>query len=260
MDKETKKHLDFARQLAKEAGEIVLAGYRRPVRVSYKGEIDLLTATDKASEKHIVKRIAREYPDHAILAEEGGERGTGEHRWFVDPLDGTTNFAHKYPFFSVSLALEVKEVMVLGVVYDPLRHELFAAARGGGASLNGEKTKVTKERKLSRGLLSTGFPYQREEKVRQVVHFANFIGVSQAVRRDGSAALDLAYLACGRYDGFWEHSLHPWDTAAGIVIVEEAGGKVTDFKGGKFNPFLKEIVASNGHIHGQMLRVLRKGM
>ncbi len=261
MDKELSKQLDFAMELAREAGEIILDGYRRPVDVKYKGEIDLLTATDQASEAHIIERIRREWPEDSILAEEAGAQpGQGERRWFVDPLDGTTNFAHKYPYFCVSLGLAEKDRMILGVVYDPIRKELFAAARDGGATLNGERIKVSREKQLARSLLATGFPYDRQERKKQVTHFKNYIDVSQAVRRDGAAALDLAYLACGRFDGFWEHSLHPWDTAAGIVIVQEAGGQVTDFSGGEFNPLLVEIIASNGHIHAQMLDVIRQGL
>jgi myo-inositol-1(or 4)-monophosphatase len=254
-----KDYLEFAVQVCRGAGKIIVDGFRKPVEIEYKGEIDLVTATDKASERYVTGLISKEFPEHSILAEEGGETKGSDHRWILDPLDGTTNFAHKYPCFAVSLGLEIANQMVLGVVYDPIREELFSASKGGGTTLNGAPIAVSEVSELSKSLLATGFPYDRQEKIRQVAHFKSFIGASQAVRRDGSAALDLCYVACGRFDGFWEHSLRPWDTAAGVVVVKEAGGVVTDFKGGDFRPELSEITVSNGVIHGAMLELLGKG-
>ncbi|CDM65811.1 inositol monophosphatase family protein [Pyrinomonas methylaliphatogenes] len=250
--------LDFAVQTAREAGHILAERFGRVTEVSHKGEINLVTEADLASERFIIERIKSYYPRHAILAEESGasvERGS-DYVWIVDPLDGTTNYAHGYPVFAVSIALEYRGEIVLGVVYDPMRDELFAAERGAGATLNGRRVRVSDVEDLSKAMLCTGFPYDVRERGELIGHFRNFIMTAQAVRRDGSAALDLAYVACGRFDGFWEEGLNPWDVAAGVLLVEEAGGRVTDYAGHPFSSYYAPVLASNGLIHEAMMRVL----
>ncbi len=260
--------LNFAIQTAREAGRVLAEKFGRALQVSNKGDIDLVTESDLASEKLIVERIRSYYPRHAILAEESGaspaREGAGrsssssssDYKWIIDPLDGTTNYAHGYPVFCVSIALEHEGRIVVGVIYDPTRDELFAAERGEGATLNGRRIRVSETDDLNRALLCTGFPYDVRERGEFARHFTNFIMHAQAVRRDGSAALDLAYVACGRFDGFWEEGLRPWDVAAGTLLVEEAGGRVTHYDGAPFNVYTPPIVASNGLIHDEVLRVL----
>jgi myo-inositol-1(or 4)-monophosphatase len=250
--------LNFAIRVARDAGALLRDRMGTRIDISHKGSINLVTDVDLASEKLIREAISTYYPRHEILAEEGGlTESISEYRWIVDPLDGTTNYAHGYPVFCVSIGLEHKGEMVLGVVYDPMREELFAAERGGGATLNNKSIRVSKIDDLTNGILSTGFPYDiKTSKLTNLNHWANFAMNAQALRRDGSAALDLCYVACGRYDGFWELNLSPWDTAAGSLIVAEAGGRVTDFKGGGFSNYEPEIVASNGSIHDRMIEVL----
>jgi myo-inositol-1(or 4)-monophosphatase len=258
--------LDDAVAIGREAGAILREGFLRPIEVEFKGGIDLVTDTDKKSEAAIVAAIRRLFPEHAILAEEGGEEGAGaggagvdtpEWRWVIDPLDGTTNFAHRYPFFCVSIALERAGERALGVVYDPLRDECFAARRGGGASLNGAPIAVTREGRLERALAATGFAYDVHDRPEETLRFfAPFLSRVQGVRRDGSAALNLAYVACGRFDLFWEVKLHAWDVAAGALLVEEAGGRVTDFSGGAMPNDGLEVAASNGALHAALLAVL----
>ncbi len=253
--------LDFAIQTAREAGRILAKRFGRKIEISNKSEIDLVTESDLASERIIIDRIKTHYPRHSILAEESGTTNPGDQqsdwRWIIDPLDGTTNYAHGYPCFCVSIALEHKGRMEVGVVYDPMRDEMFSAERGRGASLNGRRISVSRTMNLSTALLCTGFPYDVRERNEFARHFASFIMHAQGVRRDGAAALDLAYVAAGRFDGFWEEGLKPWDVAAGILLIEEAGGRVSDYQGAPFNIHTPPIVTSNGLIHEDMMRVLR---
>jgi len=249
---------DVAAALAREAGAILKEGYGRAHRPELKGRIDLVTEYDRRSERLLLNRIRSRYPAHAILAEESGAgEGDAEVRWIVDPLDGTTNFAHNYPFFCVSIGIETRGELVAGVVFDPVRDELFAAARGLGATLNGRPIHVSHIDSLESALLVTGFPYWiRERPEPTLTVFREFLLRAQGVRRDGSAALNLCYLACGRFDGFWERSLSPWDMAAGVLIVREAGGRVTRFDGETFELDRREILASNDAIHDEMRGVI----
>jgi len=255
-----KKELAFAKDIAVQAGAILRKGMGKRSNVKHKGRVDLVTEYDFRSEALITREIARMFPNHSILAEEGGEtEKQSSHVWIVDPLDGTTNYAHGYPAFCVSIGLEVDGEMALGVIFDPVHDELFYAVKGGGAFLNRRRIHVTDRNKLKDSLLATGFPYDiAESDVDNLDNFARMYKVAQGIRRGGSAALDLAYLACGRFDGFWELKLHPWDTAAGIVIVKEAGGRVTRIDGGRYHISDVDILASNGKIHRQMQKVLRK--
>lgn len=236
--------------------------YAHPRHVEHKGAVDLVTQADRASEEAIVSALRAAFPGHAILAEEGGgaELGSGGPIWLVDPLDGTTNFAHGFPVFVVSMALRDDAGLAAAVVYDPLRDECFSAARGRGASLNGAPVHVSACPDLDRALLATGFPYDRRTaEDNNVRSFGTFIRRCQGIRRAGAAALDLAYVACGRLDGYWEPRLQPWDVAAGMLIVREAGGRVTDYTGDDGQPGTihnREIVASNGRFHGEMIAVL----
>lgn len=254
--------LNFAIQTARDAGSLVAERFGRALRITNKSELDLVTESDLASEKLIIDRIKTYHPRHAILAEESGAsspastEAQNDWRWIIDPLDGTTNYAHGYPTFCVSIGLEHKGRMELGVIYDPMRDELFAAERGEGASLNGRRIHVSTIGHLSTALLCTGFPYDVRERSEFARHFANFIMNAQGVRRDGAAALDLAYVACGRFDGFWEEGLKPWDVAAGSLLIEEAGGRVSKYDGGALSIYTPPILASNGLVHEQMMRVL----
>lgn len=253
--------LNFAIQMAHDAGCILADRFGRVTGIKQKGDIDLVTDADLAAEQLIVERIKSYYPRHAILAEESGEaivENAGEWKWIIDPLDGTTNYAHAYPCFCVSIGLEHKGEMALGVIYDPMRDETFAAERGDGATLNGRRIRVSEIDDLNRALLCTGFPYNVRDHGDFARHFHNFIMHAQAVRRDGSAALDLAAVACGRFDGFWEEGLRPWDVAAGVLLIEEAGGRVSRYDGSPFDIYTPPIVASNGLVHDAMLRVLQK--
>ena len=250
---------DAAVRLARAAGAILREGWGRTHQPELKGRIDLVTEYDRRSEALLLERIAREFPGHAVLAEESGARPVAgaRVRWVVDPLDGTTNFAHNYPFFAVSIGVEVDGVMAAAVVYDPVREELFAAARGEGATLNGAAIHVSRIARVEDALLVTGFPYDvREHPERSVPLFQAFLVRAQGVRRDGSAALNLAYLACGRFDGFWEGHLSAWDMAAGTLLVREAGGLVTAYDGGPFVLDGRQILASNGHLHEEMRGIL----
>jgi len=244
--------------IAREAGALIMEYFHRGLKIEYKGEADLVTAADRASEALIRERIGKQFPTHDVLGEEQGlnDQG-GEYRWYVDPLDGTTNFAHGYPVFCVSLALEQRSgstaTRVAGVVYDPTRDELFAAAQGGGAQLNGQPIRVSKIAHLKECLVATGFPSHKRHK-NPNIHFYHQITLrTHGVRRAGSAALDLCNVACGRFDGFWEFNLNPWDTAAGVLIVEEAGGKVSRFDGSPFLLDSRETLASNGLVHEELL-------
>ena len=226
--------------------------------IDYKGEINLVTEADRRSEEVILSIIKDSYPDHRILAEETGESGNSSpFKWIIDPLDGTTNYAHGYPCFCVSLAVEHEEEVIYGAVYDPVKDELFTAEKGKGAFLNGKEIKTSSTKQLDQSLLCTGFPYDvRDDMDSNMINFRTFLMKAQAVRRDGSAALDLCYTAAGRFDGFWEQKLFPWDVAAGGLLVTEAGGKLSNFKGENFSIYDKEIVASNGIIHDQMTKAL----
>jgi myo-inositol-1(or 4)-monophosphatase len=245
--------LEAACRLARGAGAILRAGWGQDHQPEFKGAIDLVTDFDRRSEEFLVGEIRRRFPAHAVLTEESGAHAGSGVRWILDPLDGTTNFAHNYPFFAVSVAAEAEGRVEAGCVYDPVRDELFAAQRGGGAALNGRPIRVSSIPELGRALLVTGFPYDvRQHPERVLPLFTAFLTEAQAIRRDGSAALNLCYLACGRFDGFWEAALAPWDMAAGALIVEEAGGTVTDYVGGPFRLEGREILASNGLIHPAM--------
>jgi len=253
--------LNFATQIAREAGN-VLVQRLGVAKVTTKGDINLVTEADIAAENLIIERIRSHYPQHGILAEESGEAvlvggKRGEWKWIIDPLDGTTNYAHGYPCFCVSIALEHNGELTLGVVYDPMRDEMFAAERGHGATLNDRKIRVSSVDHLSGAMLCTGFPYNVRERPDFAREFAKFTMEAQAVRRDGSAALDLAYVACGRFDGFWEDGLSPWDIAAGALLIFEARGKVTTFKDDPLDIYNEQVLASNGLIHDDMMRVLR---
>ncbi|HZB46152.1 MAG TPA: inositol monophosphatase family protein [Pyrinomonadaceae bacterium] len=254
--------LNFAIQTAREAGRVLAEKFGR-VTITHKGDIDIVTEADLAAERLIVERVRSYHPRHAVLAEEAGEviavgGGEAEYKWIVDPLDGTTNYAHGYPVFCVSIALEHEGEIVVGVVYDPLRDEVFAAERGEGATLNGRRMRVSDTAELNRALLCTGFPYDVRQRSQFARHFAAFIMHAQSVRRDGAAALDLAYVAAGRFEGFWEEGLRPWDVAAGTLLVREAGGRVTHYDGAPFRVYTPPILATNGLVHEAMMNVLRK--
>jgi myo-inositol-1(or 4)-monophosphatase len=249
---------EFIEKTAREAGAFLRERIDEYHTVEFKGDINLVTEADRLSEALIVKRIRSVFPDHGILTEESPETVNGsDFRWIIDPLDGTTNYAHGYPVFCVSIALELEGTIRLGTVYNPMMNELFIAERGTGAFLNGRRLTVSREAALSRSLLATGFPYDlREDRNNNINYFDAMVLKAQAVRRAGSAALDLAYLAAGRFDGFWELKLMPWDMAAGWLLVEEAGGVVTDLQGDPFSLHSPHILASNGLIHAEMTRLL----
>ncbi|HVO25419.1 MAG TPA: inositol monophosphatase family protein [Candidatus Margulisiibacteriota bacterium] len=259
--------MDFeqiARTAVAEAGTLLRARWRGTKTVQYKGAVDLVTETDREAEELIVNRLRHALPDHLIVAEEASA-GTilrppanDRYVWYLDPLDGTTNFAHGYPQFCVSLALAQGTEVLFGIVYDPVREEAFVGRRGRGATLNGEPIRVSAVDDLQRALLGTGFAYDRQVRTDFYLSFVrDFMRQAQDFRRAGSAALDLCYVACGRFDGFFEWNLRPWDTAAGTLIVREAGGKVSDFRGGSFDLYGEHTLASNGHLHAAMVSVLR---
>ncbi len=243
------------------AGNLQMAHFGRLKEVSKKGRIDLVTEVDLAVERAFRAMVAERFPDHDVLAEEFGateRRAPARHCWILDPLDGTTNYAHGLPIFCCSLALEVEGVLEIAAVYDPAKGELFTAERGGGALLNGQPMHVSGAATLIDALLVTGFPYNVQETSEPIVGlFGEFLGRAQAVRRLGSAALDLCYVAAGRFDAFWEERLKPWDVAAGALIVQEAGGTITGIDGGRFDVRRASLVASNGLIHGEMLDTVR---
>ncbi|MFO1463947.1 MAG: inositol monophosphatase family protein [bacterium] len=249
---------EIAAQACRLAGQLQLEGLKRARQIEFKGSINLVTDVDKACEKEIVDLLQGKFPDHDILAEEGsGRRKDSEYKWVIDPLDGTTNYAHGYRLFCISIALERRGEIVVGAVYEPNRDEMFLAEKGSGAALNGERIRVSEVADLNHAMLATGFAYNvREAKNNNLDHFENFLMKAQAIRRDGVAAIDLCYVADGRYDGFWELNLFPWDVAAGLLMIQEAGGKVTDFRGRPFDIYAKEICASNGKLHEAMVAVL----
>jgi myo-inositol-1(or 4)-monophosphatase len=251
--------LDTAWDAARAAGILILDNWQRSKQIDYKGAIDLVTSVDRASERIIVNILQRNFPGHGILAEEETDRRGSQSRdlWIIDPLDGTTNFAHCYPQFCVSIALQYDGEILLGLVYDPIRDECFRTVQGQGATLNQAPIRSSEISELDKSLLATGFPYDRRENADfYLTLFKAFLTRSQGIRRNGSAALDLCYVACGRLDGFWELKLKPWDTAAGALIVKEAGGKLSDFAGKSFSIGGNETMASNGLIHDEMVRIM----
>ncbi len=255
---------ELAVDTAIKAGRMLKERLGAPGRVEYKGAVDIVTEMDKRSEKLIVEAITGRFPGHSILTEEGtnitGEaEGGRDFKWIIDPIDGTTNYAHGFPVFCISIALEVSGKIELGVVHNPMLDETFVAERGSGAFLNGARIGVSKVDSLGKGLLATGFPYDiRTTTENNIDHFTDFSLNAQAIRRAGSAALDLSYIAAGRFDGFWELKLRAWDVAAASLIIEEAGGRITDFSGGEFSIYSSECLASNGLLHDDMIEILAR--
>jgi myo-inositol-1(or 4)-monophosphatase len=248
--------IEIAIEAARAAGAIQLGKLGKGVEVAHKGAVDLVTEVDLACEETIREILARRAPGTSVLGEEEGLSGGSADRWVVDPLDGTTNFAHGYPVFCVSIAWEEARKPTLGVVYDPSRDELFRAEQGHGARLNDREIRVSAVAELGDAILATGFPYDRATNPRNYHEFRHLTQQTQGVRRSGSAALDLCYVACGRLDGFWEPGLKPWDLAAGCLLVREAGGQVTGLLGGEFTPYDGDVAASNGSLHDQLLATL----
>jgi myo-inositol-1(or 4)-monophosphatase len=252
----------LAEGIARQAGGLLRGFYEKGVTTEYKGDVDLVTEADRASEQLIGERLHATFPDHGVFGEEGTrDRLDAEYRWYIDPLDGTTNFAHGFPAFCVSMGLERRMPglppeedgeMVAGVIYDPLRNEMFSAERGRGAWLNGRRIQVSRTKILAEALTATGFPSQKRHSSPNIHFYQQITLRSHGVRRAGSAALDLAYVACGRLDGFWEFNLNPWDTSAGVLLVEEAGGRVSHFEGGKFTLDSREVLATNGLLQGEL--------
>ena len=252
------KAFDFvpaAEQIAREAGGLLMRYFAERVKIEYKGDVDLVTEADRNSEALILQRIRERWPQHDVIGEEGARIDSGsDYRWYVDPLDGTTNFAHGYPVFCVSLALGYKAQRIAGVVYDPTRDQLFSAEQGRGAFLNGEPIHVSATPNLAESLVATGFPSHKRHKNPNIYFYHQITFLTHGVRRAGSAALDLCCVAAGQFDGFWEFNLNPWDTAAGVLIVEEAGGRVTRFDNSPFQLDSRETLATNGLIHDALLR------
>jgi myo-inositol-1(or 4)-monophosphatase len=247
--------LEFTKKISAEAGRIILEYYNQELFIQHKGRVDLVTDADKASEDWLKRTILSRFPHHAIMAEESAFKGSrSDYLWIIDPLDGTTNYAHGFPMFCVSIALQYQEVTQLAVILDPLRNETFTALRNGGAFLNDEPIHVSKTDKLLESLLATGFPYIPNAAFhRNFALFHKIYPQTQGIRRGGSAALDLAYTACGRFDGFWEFELKPWDCAAGMLLIEEAGGMCTQSNGQPASPFIPDICATNRLIHQALL-------
>lgn len=255
--------LETAIEAAKQAGSVLLHYSKHGFRVEHKSTINLVTEADHAAEQCVIDLIHSRYPDHSFFAEERGriEQSRSPYVWIIDPLDGTTNFAHGFPTYCVSIGLEYKDTCVLGVIYDPSRDELFSALRGRGARVNNQLISVSQTTQLDQALLVTGFAYDiRETPNNNLDHFARFALRAQGLRRTGSAALDLCYVAAGRFDGFWEVKLNPWDMAAGVVILQEAGGKITDFCGISHSIYRQELVASNGPLHEAMIAVIQQSL
>lgn len=251
------KYLQFAIDTAKEAGEILMKHYAKTLNITYKSVHNLVTDADKASEKFIITNIKKHFPDHGIVSEESGITNANKKiRWFIDPLDGTTNFAHSFTAFAVVIALEINQKTEIGVVYNPCLKELFTAERGKGAYLNGKKIHVSKTPDLDHSLLATGFSPAYAAK--NMKYFRTLMPLCHGVRRMGAAAIDLCYTACGRFDGYWEFGLYPWDIAAGALIVEEAGGKATNCDGSPLSLFKKNILSSNKRIHGELLQIFKE--
>lgn len=254
-----------------EAGALVKRSIEKPIKIQYKSPVSLVTEIDKKAERVIIDIIRQNFPDHSILAEESGESGTSSGRnrsrkrtgtvrkWIIDPIDGTTNFAHRFPIACVSIAFEEEGIVKVGGVWNPFYGEWFWAEHGKGASLNGKKIRVSKQNRLKESLLVTGFPYDRREHADYYLNFMKaFMIETQGIRRLGSAALDLCYVACGRFDGYWEFKLKAWDQAAGALIAQEAGARLSDFRGRPMSIYGHETLATNGHIHHAMLKVIKK--
>ena len=255
--------LETAVAAARDAGALLRERFGRPHDVRFKGAVDLVTEADKGAEALIADRLRAAFPDHRLLGEEGArgaedrdQEAASPYGWLVDPLDGTTNYAHGLPHFAVSIALEHAGLPLVGVVYDPIRDELFVAQRGKGATCNGLPIRVSTNDQLVRALLATGFSYDLTQRGAQVAAWRAFLTQVQAIRQTGSAALNLCYVAAGRLDGYWERPLFPWDMAAGALIVAEAGGRVSDFADGPFRPYGAEVVATNGLLHHALLAIL----
>ncbi len=247
-------YLETSVEIAREAGALLAKYFERRVAFELKGEHDLVTEADRASEQLVVDRLRAHFPSHSIVAEEGGgHQGSSEFCWYVDPLDGTTNFAHGFPMYNVTLGLEQSGEMIAGVVFDPEHNEIFTAERGSGAYLNNRRIRVSKVSKIENTLVATGFPSRKRHENVNVHFYYQLAMVTHGVRRAGSAALDLAYVASGRLDGFWEFGLNPWDMAAGILLITEAGGKCSDMKGGPVALRGPHLLADNGLVHEQML-------
>jgi len=248
--------LETAVEIAREAGALLATYYERRVPFELKGEFDLVTEADRASERLVVERLQTRFPQHGIVAEEGGGHASNSpYRWYVDPLDGTTNFAHSLPIFNVTLALERAGEMIAGVVFDPMRQEMFTAESGSGAWLNNRRIRVSPVNRLENSLLCTGFPTRRRH-LNVNVHFYHQVAMAtHGVRRTGSAAIDLAWVACGRLDGFWEFGLKPWDMAAGRLLVTEAGGRISDMRGRPHDFNSPHLLADNGHLHDQIVEI-----
>jgi myo-inositol-1(or 4)-monophosphatase len=245
--------LDTAIAIAREAGQILMS--HRGVGFELKGEYDLVTAADRASETLIVKQLKERYPSHGIIAEEGGRAEMrSEYRWYVDPLDGTTNFAHGFPMWNVTLALARNGEVIAGVIFDPAHEELFAAERGAGARLNGSRIQVSKAPSLDDALVSTGFPSRKRHQNVNIHFYYQLAMMTHGVRRGGSAAIDLAYTACGRLDAFWEFGLNPWDMAAGTLLIEEAGGQCSGMRDEPFDLDGQYVLGDNGRIHTELLQ------
>jgi myo-inositol-1(or 4)-monophosphatase len=251
------QYLETAMEIAREAGALLARYFERRVAFELKGEFDLVTEADRSSEKLVVERLRSYFPLHGIVAEEGGGcPGSSEYRWYVDPLDGTTNFAHSFPMFNVTLGLERAGEVIAGVVYDPVRQEMFAAERGGGAYLNHRRIRVSQTKRLAESLGSTGFPSRKRSHNVNIHFYYQLAMASHGVRRTGSAALDLAYVAAGRLDFFWEFGLKPWDQAAGTLLVAEAGGRVSDMSGGSLSITASDhLLADNGALHEEVVRM-----
>lgn len=249
--------LEVALDTARDAGALLLKEFDHPQKISYKGDADLVTESDRRSEALIVARLRDHFPQHVIVAEEGGGGNAAKDRysWHVDPLDGTTNFAHGYPCFAVSIGLLEEGEPIVGVVFHPTSGELFSAIRGGGAYLGQKRIHVSPVERLATSLVATGFPPQQRSDIANIHYYGGFTMRSHGVRRDGSAALDLCAVACGRFEGFWEFGLKSWDTAAGMLLVKEAGGMVTDLAGRPYHPGDSSILATNGRVHLEMQRV-----
>ena len=254
-----KEYLDIALEAAKRAGEIIRENFHKKKLIDYKGRINLVTNVDREAEKVVIETIKNYYPKHNILTEETeyAQDPDQEYCWVIDPLDGTTNYVHGFPFVCVSIALQRNGKSIVGVVYNPILHELFHAEKGKCSFRNNEPVSVSGNADFSKSLLATGFPYDMlNDERNNIQNFAQVIKNCRGIRRPGSAAIDICYVACGVFDGYWELELYPWDTAAGIVILDEAGGKVSKFDGSEFSIFDKEIVASNGKVHEELLKVL----
>ncbi len=251
-----------AQQAAIEAGKILMENYGKVAQsdIRNKSSVDFLSYVDETSEKKIIKILKTAFPDHSILAEEGGEeKSTSDYRWIIDPLDGTTNYLHSIPVFAVSIALEFKNKSLFGLIYDPVHNETFHASKGKGAYLNANKIQVSTRPDLTGAFIATGFPFKKKQLIDKYLNvFKNIFEHCIGKRRLGAAALDLAYVACGRFDGFWEIGLQPWDMAAGKIIIEEAGGKITDFWGGLHFKGSANIIAGNKNIHAKLGHIIRE--